>query len=618
MGTWAATYPMYYRGVGDTIPHGRRRVPIRSFVPSRGFFRAFTAEDLEFWIRRSPRSPVLYMVSDPSDVSVPRPQRSHVVLRGVLTGDLTSVERIRRPCELTLPTSAECTATTPAPVIVERLGCQESNLVQHRWNVQIVEPPEDELTQLGDVFRRLSVGRWQRWSTFLGISKTLLWRLAADVFPPEGESQTGLGTSDEGLLDFLTFLYRTGNAPPVPETQDFIGYARMLLVRRQNYAPPKLNWIESRRALFEEADSPAILVDGEFNAARGREFASHWPGPPHTRVTVDTVSTLRRPRPRGVVVSAAPGARVLQQLSSGSVRHTVLLLYPWEASVYNSARKRLQEAAQRFGITDWPRIPMAPTIRPLPTASSSTLVPRPRTIEWRSQEVEEPIETGELPAPLETENHGPRVSVETPAGGFSFPPERIVVVMRGRSFREIECSGIQVGDVLVAPRGGGDPSAHEVVARICRRNPLMERTRIVAGTWRQFLRQYVAKTFGDAPVVEIYRRLETGVTYSEFRLWLKEDDPVAPRREHLVLLLRSLGYSSNVVDLIYAAAVDHRHDRRIIYDFLFRLATGRLDEILGKAVADENEDRPEGISIEDLASVVRFDTVTKVTAEHGS
>jgi hypothetical protein len=504
------------------------------------------------------------------------------------------------------------------PPGVVQLECQEGNLAHHRWNLQIVEPAEEELTELGGVYQRLSAGRWARWSSFLGISRTLLWRLAADIFPPEDASPTGFGTSNEGLLDFLGFLNRTGNAPPVPETHDFIGYSRMLLVRRQSYAPPKLSWLESRRALFEEPDPPDILVDSEFSAARGRAFASHWPGQSHSRVTVDPVSMLRRPRRKGVVLSAAPGAGVLQRLSSGSVRHTVLLLYPWETRIYDSARRRLQEAAQRLGLSDWPRIPAPPSLHPSPPEHGSSLVPRARTTEWSDTEVTEGTEIEELPAPLEVEDHGPRVRVQTPSGGFSFPPERIVVMMRGRSFREIECSGIQVGDVLVAPKGGGDPSAHEVVARICRRNPVMERTRIVAGTWRQFLRQHVAKKFGDVSIVEIYRQLETGVTYSEFRLWLKEEDPVAPRRENLLLLLRSLGYSGVVVDLIYAAAVDHRHDRRMIYDFLFRLATGRLDEILRAEERDDTDDRPEGISIEDLAAVVRFDTVTGVTAEHGS
>ena len=47
-------------------------------------------------------------------------------------------------------------------------------------------------------------------------------------------------------------------------------------------------------------------------------------------------------------------------------------------------------------------------------------------------------------------------------------------------------------------------------------------------------------------------------------------------------------------------------------------ATGRLDEILRTEERDETDDRPEGISIEDLAAVVRFDTVTGVTSEHGS
>ena len=50
-------------------------------------------------------------------------------------------------------------------------------------------------------------------------------------------------------------------------------------------------------------------------------------------------------------------------------------------------------------------------------------------------------------------------------------------------------------------------------------------------------------------IVEIYRQLETGVTYSEFRLWLKEEDPVAPRRENLLLLLRSLGYPAPLLTL---------------------------------------------------------------------
>ena len=465
MGAWAATYPMFCRGVGDTILRGNRRVPIPSFLPSQGFFRAFTAEDLDFWMRRSPQSPVLYLVADPSEVPAPRPVRSHVVLRGVLTEDMGSLDRIRRPCDLTLPASSEGTAMMPGPPAVVQLECQEGNLAHHRWNLQIVEPAEDELTELGEVYQRLSSGRWARWSSFLGISRTLLWRLAADLFPPEDASPTGFGTSNEGLLDFLAFLNRTGNAPPVPETHDFVGYSRMLLDRRRSYAPPKLSWLESRRALFEEPDPPDILVDSEFSAARGRAFASHWPGQSHSRVTVDPVSMLRRPRRKGVVLSAAPAAGVLQRLSSGSVRHTVLLLYPWETRIYDSARRRLQEAAQRLGISDWPRIPAPPSLHPSPPQHGSSLVPRARTTEWSDSEVEEGTEIEELPAPLEVEDHGPRVRVQTPSGGFSFPPERIVVMMRGRSFREMECSGIQVGDVLVAPKGGGDPSAHEVVAR---------------------------------------------------------------------------------------------------------------------------------------------------------
>ncbi len=145
----------------------------------------------------------------------------------------------------------------------------------------------------------------------------------------------------------------------------------------------------------------------------------------------------------------------------------------------------------------------------------------------------------------------------------------------------------------------------------------MNKTRAAASLWKQLLREYRAKSFVGKRVSEVYRAMKPGVTYAEFLHWLGDEDPVVPMHGNLIRLMTNLGYDSDLADFVYGAGVNHRRDRRTVYAYLTDLALSRLDVAYERMNSTVGNEEVNGITLEDITAVVRFEKVVKVELVDG-
>ena len=111
--------------------------------------------------------------------------------------------------------------------------------------------------------------------------------------------------------------------------------------------------------------------------------------------------------------------------------------------------------------------------------------------------------------------------------------------------------------------------------------------------------------------------MKPGITYAEFLRWLGDEDPVVPMQENLVRLMSSLGYDRDFADFVYRAGVDHRRDRRTVYAYLTDLALSRFDAAYERMDSARSDEEADGITLEDITAVVRFEKVLKVELVDG-
>jgi hypothetical protein len=623
MGRWAVGYPMFYRGEkGEARPLSKRGLP-RANPPRPCLYRAFSEDDLLLWTRALPQAKVLIIVSGPSEVPVVRPQASHVILQGVLAKDKRHFERVRVPCTLALPTKSENPLPPPdARPLLSAFMCRERNVSESSVRLELVRPAGEELGRLADAYRVLVKQSWETWPGFLGICRTVYNRLEAESLPSVDPAPREAGVSTESLLHVLVHALQLKEAPPVPEAHQFIELARSILRRGESRVSSKGSWIESHQTLFRDNDRPTILVDSTYSAARWREYVRvHQPQ--GVRYSFAPVGSPRQdPFANAVIVCAAPGAQLLQDLVAGGSPQSSVLLYPWETGFYGSARARLTNHARTLGAIGWPNVPEPPPGDGQWSPENPVeFTPHPRVFDWSPTADEDgDAEEGDLPPLPGSSEEGVKVTLTTETGRYRILTDRVVVVVRGNAYFELEAGDAKPGDVLVVPRGTNDPSASRVVERVCRRNSVMNRTRSVAGMWRDNLKEYVSKTFPGQTVAVIHRSMRQGVTvtYPEFLHWLRDGEPITPTLPNLIRLMGHLGYGDDLATMVYEEGVHHKRDRRDILGYVLSLANSRLDDLYEKSSGNDSVDDRLCLTVEDLASVIAFERVTAVGVDDAS
>lgn len=611
-GRWALKYPVYHvsdEGVEPMINRAWLTADQRQ-DPNRLVYWAATGQELEATLAHAGGDArVLALIRDTDEAPAPRPEHSHVVL---LTAPATrsTASGLEIPLSLALP---EPTATWPvrdAPQAAD-LATRCENLPHPRVTIEVVDSGDAELPRMKELWLELIRDHtFDAWGPFLGVSKTLFDRLQADSFSTgePGDDEGGF-TTTRGLVNILENMLATGNAPSGPDAREFTGLARQLVDRRETRAPGKASWIDSNLDLFDNDEPATLLVDASHAAARGLEHLKSRISPAHKHVEFDTVRASREPTRRHVVVTAAPSPALLRDLVSGTAGAVTFLLYPWEVPTYGYARRTLLRAVGQLGVRDWPVLPEPPEAGDVPELENPDLVPRPRTPALTKPGESESTST--TSDPLDDEPDVPPVVVQTPAGRHEFPPDRRLLVLRGEKVHDIDARDARTGDVLVVPRDGTHPSAHEVITRVTDRNPAMQKTHSIAGMWRKLLRQHAREHHPGASVKELWRALDIDISYHQFRVWLREEEPVAPRFDNLEDLLGSIGVDEGLATMIYNAALDHKSDRDRVYKHLLSLARNRIPAIISGA--DETVDADRGVSAEDLHAILTFQRITQVT-----
>lgn len=622
LGRWASKYPLFFRGPEDTpLPLSRRGV---SSPPPRPLVaRAYSPDDLQYWARLAPGARFLFIADRVDDLPAERPEQSHALLRGVLARDRRALERVRRPCSVVAPGPGWELAPGPCPADLGAFHAAERNVAGFEIALRPVGSDETALARSHRAFVVLHRQGRAQGPAFVNICRLVLNRLSADLFLDDvGVDPEGRPT--DALVALLRSMIRMGEAPNLPEARVFVGEAERALASRRSKAPPKATWLRSAVA-SDGFPCPDIVVDSKLTASRGQKelatSAVHARAHRYVRV-LPFREVMRVPSDVPVLVASAPGPDLLQSLASGAVPRAEALLYPWEHGVFEGSRRYLQWCAAQLGAS-WPTLPHAPDV-PVDygDAGGPELQTRPRaTVDLDALEDADLDEDEADRVALVDEDRagseGPRVVLTTDAGRHPYPPERVVLLRRARHFHELPAAQAEAGDTLVNYKGGSSPAARDVIAKVCRRDPLLERTRVLGDLWRRLLRDQVAKRFGDAPVAQVHRSLDVGVQYHQFRHWLTEGDPVTPERENLQRLMKSLGQPRELAEAIYKAGLDHKSDRRRIIDYLADLANLRLDELFKRTEATAVVDAERGLTIEDLLSVIQFEKVTKV-AHNGS
>lgn len=612
LGRWSDAYPMHFKGpAGEAVPLRKRgRDHKRAIV-----HRAFTLDDVEHWAKTLDDPAILYLVDSPSDLPAERPRRAFALLRGVLARDPSHTQRVRRPCTVVRPKPTS--VSPPAkhrgqswPFLV-----REANVSVVRSGVEVVPSEDGDLAALHALYRVLSRESWEDWGAFLATCRNVSLRLHADLFPQADATVSRAGASTDALVHLLDAFVRAGRAPGMFQAREFVAYARRVHDRRRAFASGKATWVQTHASTFTGPDAPDVILDPH-NASRGRKHFSRVRADGSRAVRVEPYTTLRAPRTAGVLVGCAPNSKLLQDVLQGATPAATFLVYPWEARTLGAAAQHLRRSARALGADLWAEVATVDVPEDDPRGRSTVLTPRP--LVDLVEDAEDTLASSDgLPPDPTLHDETPKVRVSTSIGSHVFPTDRVVIVLRGGVFHEVPAGNVTPGDTLVAPKGGGHPSAHEVIARICRRNTVMEETRVAAASWRQMLRDHVARHHKGQAVTEVHKALGLSISYFQFRFWLKEDEPIAPRHDNLRELLAALGYGKDFADLVERAAVTHRAHRRDIYRHLLSLSNARLDDLYAQVGADDEADPDYGVTVEDLINIVQFERVTATeTIQH--
>lgn len=616
IGRWATTYPMFYRGPdGDKVPLNKRGLPRSQPGPRPVVHRAFDEEDLDAWADELEEANFLYVVDSPEELPSIHPENTHVIVQGLPTSTDPASGSLRTPLDVCLPVeSPEQTSGQGGDDVVDRLVRREANVENPRVLVETTDSDESDLARLTELY--LDMVRQESWAEhgrFLGVCKTLLERLQADVAPRTDIGADLPSASTRALIGTLGNARNVGRVPDSHHLREFLGRASRLIDRREQVAPPKSSWLASKLESYRDEEGPDLVVDASYNRERARAYLKDRLGHPGTKVLIETVKERKEPGRRPILVTMAPTPRLLQELVSGRAPLVGFLLYPWEVPRYAAARRTLLDAAEGLGVEEWPQLPPPPDANvdldddhdPILVAKSRT---DPANVEAASTEkVEE-----ELPAPAEETEPEDQVVLETPTGSHAFPSERKVMVKRGDAFHELPAEDVEEDDVIVLPADGGEASAHEVVLRICRQNSTMEKIRSMANMWRQELKNHYAENYADSSIRQMHDDLDPGVGYQQFRKWLRENDPVKPERENLRNIMKTLGESEELADLIYARGLNHLAHRRQIREHLLHLSKGHLHKLYRADAGDETVDADVRVSLEDLQSIVTFERIEEV------
>ena len=618
MGRFAVQFPMFYLGPERKPRPVSSRGLSRSNPPAPCLYRANSIDEILHWFRLRPEAYLLVVVGNPSEVPANRPPASHVILQGVLGIEADHSNRLRRPCALALPNVAD------KPTVQRDTHRSYASFAWREWNashasllLEEVRSSDDDLGRLAQMYRVLAKQSWERWGGFLGIMKLVYHRLEADALPSTVPAPKEAGISTESLLQILSHALQLHDAPPVPEARSFAALGARIVQRRATHVSGKGTWVETHPVVFRGDETPTLLVDSSFSEARWSDLSRAGSGTSPRYRVVPLGAPRQAPLTGGAVVCAAPSARLLHDLVAGGTSDSLILLYPWELDTYAAARRFFLARAKLLGVEEWPSLPELPEASPWQPAEGAEFVPHTRTFDWSAQD-EEDIGDAVVPSLPGTDLEGPAIRITSSRNTYQLPADRQVVVIRGKAYYELEASNANVGDILVMARGTSDPSASKVIERLCRRNPVMNRTRAMSDMWRDGLKEFVAANFPGKSVADAFRGMSTAVTvtYTEFLHWLRDGEPITPTRSNLLRLMAHLGYGEDLAIMIYEEGLHHKRDRRELLDYVLDLANSRLDDIYDKALTAGAIDESLSLTVEDLTAVVGFETITALEEVH--
>ena len=622
-GPFADRCPLVIRGAlrDEMLLVGPRRG--HKGIPARKIAWATSKEDTEYWVKNMehPRLLVVdrYPSKEEAGLSVPMVS---ILLQPPLV--------YPRPEGITPVRSF-----VPPSASAERLASQDSTLdsaLRMWWNASSgkvrwvsVQSEVSELKELDTAYSALRQSAWDHKEELPSMFGSVFRRLQSEAAPYGFSTEDLDELSTEQMVHYLELMHPKSASESDGWEGIFLEMAKGILAKRKEIPPSKGRWVIDHFSNGVSTSGTVLRLGDACSANAWNRFRQDVPALREGPLGVPPDLNFSPSAADEVIVTSCPTRRDLCSAVSGGARSTLYVLHPWEVERLGRLLTKFENSLRGLYTQPWPHISMPVGWESQAHETPISSMETPSRVEHMSEE-EETEPAGDGPEELLVRDEGVplrKFTLTFDAGeGSTVHEGQTVIARRDGKFLETKAEDLRPGDTIVVPNGVSSVRTHRVLEKVCKLRVGWSEHLHEATIWKTLLRERVNHDYSGQTIRRAYEDSGAPCTYDEFRLWLKGDEPVAPREPNLKWMYGWLGLGEALARHTLEMRDIHVRDRRHIYRDLLQYNRGRYDQMLlgseGRDKLSDGGESGQGVPLEEIVKLVSFRTVKGVSSDSHS
>ena len=619
-GPFADRCPLVMRGMlqNEMVLVGPRRG--HKGIPVRRIAWSTSKKDTEFWVKMMKHPRLLIVDRYPS----PEEEALSVPIVSIL---------IQPPLAYPRPAGSRTARLfVPPSATAEKLSSTDRTLdsaLRVWWNASSgkvrwvsVQPEVPELKVLDTAYSALRQSAWENEKELPSMFGSVFRRLQSEAAPLGASIEVPDELSTEQMVHYLELMRPKLTAGSDGWEGIFLEAAKKVMAKRKETSPSKGRWVLDHVSNGVTATGSVLRLCDAYSANAWNRFRQEMPALREGPLGVPSDLTFSPCAAEEVIVTSCPTQRDFSFAVSGGARSTLYVLFPWEVERLGRILTKFENSLRGLNTRAWPHISVPVGWEPSVEEASLPPIETPSTVGSRSDE-EEVDPVGDVSEELLVQDEGVPLrgfTLTFDAGeGSTVQEGQTVIARRDGKFVETKAEDIRPGDTIVVPNGVSSVRTHRVLEKVCKLRPDWSEHLHEATSWKSLLRDRVNHDYNGQTIRRAYEDSGAPCTYDEFRLWLKGDEPVAPREPNLKWMYGWLGLGEALAQHTLGMRDKHVKDRRRIYRDLLQYNRGRYDQMLlgshGSDKPSDADDPGQGVPFEEIVKLVSFRTVKGVSAD---